>query len=115
MAEKKKTLYLSEADVYRLILSDPTVYGYDLERKQVKAVIEAYSRVIRDSFEVDIRVPMPKIGEFYPSVRTTKGGGTYFGHPIKPSKKKKLKFRVKPNLYKKEILLDLEEGDEDDE
>lgn len=99
---------LTMDSLLRLIASHPDVDFYDLEEKQIRAVIKAYSQVVNDGIKVGVRVPILDIGEMYLFEKVYKGGWNYFVDPpvkIPPHKTNTIKFDISKALKKDVELL----------
>lgn len=116
---------LNMDSLLRLIASHPDVNFYELDEKQIRAVINAYSQVVNDGIKVGVRVPILDVGEMYLFEKVYKGGWNYFVDPptrIPPHKTYTIKFDMSKVLKKdvellhKQIIDETEESEvEDDE
>lgn len=99
---------LNMDSLLKLIASYPEVNSYELDEKQIRAVIKAYSQVVNDGIKVGVRVPILDVGEMYLFEKKYRGGWNYFVDPpvrIPPHETYTIKFDISKVLKKDVELL----------
>lgn len=66
-AQEINAMELLDADnVYRAIKQHSLVKQYNLTIPEIKSIFDAYSDIVLNTAQHNIRIELPKIGEFYP-------------------------------------------------
>lgn len=100
LAHKKDQELLADQEIYRLIKQHPEVKACKtLTIDQIRAVFRAYADIVYTATKRDIRVVLPKLGQFIATQTSGWQGGylTYLKNFSDPSSKERKYFPPKPD------------------